>query len=144
MRTLLLLTCSIVLASALAAAQSGDDGKIIAMENAWNMAQVQHDTKALEMMLADSFVDTEADGTVNNRAQFLASIKQPSFEPSTMVNEDVKVHMYPNVAVVTGGYRAKGTTKGKPYEHHGRFTDTWMFLNGRWQCVASHSSWMTK
>jgi ketosteroid isomerase-like protein len=121
-----------------------DESKIIAMENAWNQAQLQHDAKALELMVADGFVDTEADGSVNNKAQFLASIKDPSFEPASMVNEDVRVHIYRDVAVVTGGYRTKGTIKGKPYEHRGRFTDTWINLGGRWQCVASHSSWIAK
>jgi hypothetical protein len=30
--------------------------------------------------------------------------------------------------------------KGKPWERRGRFTDTWMILDGRWQCIASHFS----
>ena len=30
------------------------------------------------------------------------------------------------------------------YEHFGRFTDTWMLENGRWQCVASHTSLVKK
>jgi hypothetical protein len=34
----------------------------------------------------------------------------------------------------------KGTYKGKPFNHRGRFTDTWVRLNGKWLCVATHSS----
>jgi hypothetical protein len=30
--------------------------------------------------------------------------------------------------------------KGKPWERRGRFTDTWIFISGRWQCAASHFS----
>ena len=143
--TSLLLVLLIWLPSVVAAQDlRADESKIIAMENAWNQAQIQHDAKALDLMLADGFVDTESDGVVSNKAQFLQSIKEPTFEPVNMVNDDVKVHIYRDVAVVTGAYRAKGTTKGKPYEHHGRFTDTWVNLGGRWQCIASHSSWTAK
>ncbi len=52
--------------------------------------------------------------------------------------------MYADSAVVVGAYRTKGSYQGKPYEHVGRFTDTWVFLDGRWQCVASHTSLLKK
>jgi len=50
------------------------------------------------------------------------------------------VHSYGTTAVVTGAYYEKGVDKGKPWERRGRFTDTWMILDGRWQCIASHFS----
>jgi hypothetical protein len=48
------------------------------------------------------------------------------------------------VAVVAGVYHAKGSYKGKPFDHYGRFTDTWVYLNGKWLCVASHTSALKK
>ena len=39
---------------------------------------------------------------------------------------------------------AKGTYQGKPYNHVGRFTDTWVLDLGKWQCVASHTSLLKK
>jgi ketosteroid isomerase-like protein len=56
----------------------------------------------------------------------------------------MKVDLYGTAAVVTGTYHAKGTYQGKPYDHFGRFTDTWVFANGKWQCVASHTSFLKK
>ena len=29
---------------------------------------------------------------------------------------------------------------GKPFVHHGRFTDTWVKLNGEWKCVADQET----
>jgi ketosteroid isomerase-like protein len=52
--------------------------------------------------------------------------------------------MYGDSAIVTGIYRSKGTYQGGPYEHIGRFTDTWVYTDGRWQCVASHTSLLKK
>ena len=44
------------------------------------------------------------------------------------------------MAIVTWTYHAKGTYGAKPYEHFGRFTDTWVSQDGKWLCVASHTS----
>jgi hypothetical protein len=28
--------------------------------------------------------------------------------------------------------------------HNGRFTDTWVNLDGDWRCVATHETWLAK
>ena len=126
------------------AANPPDESKILALENAWNQAQLHHDAAALDQLLPDSFVNTDYDGTVMNKAQFLADLKDPGYQVSLVVNQDVKIYSYSNAAVVTGTYHTKGKYKGKPFEHWGRFTDTWLFQDAVWQCVASHSSLITK
>lgn len=114
--------------------------KLIALENAWNQAQLHHDSRSLDRLVGDAFVYTDTDGTVMDKAQFLADIADTGYRATLMTNENVKVYPYPNTAVVTGTYHAKGTSKGKPFDHYGRFTDTWIYLNGIWQCVASHTT----
>ena len=126
------------------AANPADESKILALENAWNQAQLHHDAAALDQLLPASFVNTDYDGTVMNKAQFLADLKDPGYQVSLVVNQDVKIYSYSNAAVVTGTYHTKGKYKGKPFEHWGRFTDTWLFQDATWQCVASHSSLITK
>ena len=49
-------------------------------------------------------------------------------------------HVYGDSAIVTGIYREKGVAKGKPYLRRGRFTDTWVYQNSAWVCVASQST----
>jgi len=105
---------------------------------------VHRDSRALEALIADRFVNTEYDGEVSDRDKFLADIKDPEFKPSVMNIRDVKVNLYRDTAVVTGIYLTKGTYSGRIYEHTGRFTDTWIFENGRWLCVASHTSLVKK
>ena len=140
--------CLLVLASA-RAQNSGSDmsaqqNKLIVLERLWNDAQVHRDSRALEALVADRFVNTEYDGEVSDRDKFLADIKDPEFQPTLMNIRDVKVNLYRETAVVTGIYQAKGTYSGKAYEHVGRFTDTWIFENGKWLCVASHTSLLKK
>ncbi len=123
-----------------ASADDNERGKLIALENAWNQAQLHHDAKALDNLVADGFVYTDYDGTVMNKNEFMADIKDPAYKATLIANENEQVYSYSNFAVVVGTYHTKGTYKGKPFEHYGRFTDTWMNKDGRWQCVASHTT----
>jgi ketosteroid isomerase-like protein len=131
-----------------AAAQQGKDDsqetKLLVMEHLWNEAQVNRDSRALDGMIGAAFVNTEYDGEVSDKSKFLADIKDPHFNLSSLTIQDLKVSMYGDSAVVVGSYRTKGTYQAKPYEHVGRFTDTWVFTEGRWQCVASHTSLLKK
>jgi ketosteroid isomerase-like protein len=118
--------------------------KLILMEHLWNEAQVNRDARSLDAMIGANFVNTEYDGEVSDRAKFLADIADPKFNLTSLTIQDPKVSMYGDSAVVIGTYRTKGTYAGKAYEHIGRFTDTWVFVQGRWQCVASHTSLVKK
>lgn len=141
---LMLSTAALVSGQGPSAAGRADESKILALENGWNQAQVHHDAKALESLVADSFVSTDNDGVVMNKAQFLADTKDMSYKADMVANDNVKVQLFQNAAVVTGTYHAKGTNKGKAFDHWGRFTDTWIYFGGRWQCVASHTSHVAK
>jgi ketosteroid isomerase-like protein len=134
----------IVVCSAVAAAQAPDKraerSKIIALENAWNQAQMHRDGEALNRLIVDTFVYTDTDGTVLNKAKFIADSKDPSVVTTMVANDDVEVYFYSGVVIVTGAYHARGTNQGKPFDHYGRFTDTWILSDGQWRCVASHTN----
>jgi len=123
---------------------AADESKLIALENAWNQAQLNHDARALETLVGEKFIYTDIDGSVMDRARFLDDIKNTSYHDTLVTNEGVRVDMYGEAAVVTGTYHTKGNDKGKPFEHYGRFTDTWIRQNGQWQCVASHTTLLHK
>jgi ketosteroid isomerase-like protein len=127
-------------------AQQADprEGKLVVLERLWNEAQVNRDSAALDALVGERFVNTEYDGEVSDKTKFLADIKDPLFRPTTANIQEVKVNMFGNTAVVTGIYHTKGSYQGRPYEHIGRFTDTWILENTKWQCVASHTSLLKK
>lgn len=134
---LLLATCA--LAQTIQTA-SYTQANLLALERMWTEAQVNRDSAAIANMIGDKFINTEFDGEVSNRGKFLSDFSDPKFKPSLMNIQNVQVEMYASTAVVTGDYHTKGTYGSKPYEHFGRFTDTWVFQDGKWLCVASHSS----
>jgi len=117
---LVLLPCGASLAQNTA---SDEGGRVLGLENAWNHAIESKDTKALDMLLASTFIAVEIDGSISSKSEFLASIKDPEYKPSQAVNEQVNVQVYGDAAIVVGIFRIKGIEKGKPYVHRERFTD---------------------
>jgi uncharacterized protein DUF4440 len=116
--------------------------RILALENAWNQAEKHKDVRALDTLLDSSMVYIDYDGSMMDKAQFIASVKSPSLHPEQIVNESMTAHVYGASAVVTGVYREKGEKNGKSYLRRGRFTDTWVYQHGIWVCVASQSTLM--
>ena len=117
-----------------------DKSMIIALENAWNQAELHHDAGAADAILAETFISVDHHGHLETKAQYIADLKDTSFNPEQISNTDTSVYIYGNTAIVTSAYRTKGTDKGKPFVHHGRFTDTWINLNGNWKCVANQET----
>ena len=131
-------------AQGLAKNSNPDVDRLIALENAWNQAQLHHDSKALNDLVSASFVYTDYDGTVMNKAQFMADLRDPNYRATMITNDNMKVFPYENVAIVIGRYHTKGVYKSKPFEHFGRFTDSWIYQGSKWQCIASHTTLVKK
>jgi len=122
----------------------GDETKIIALENLWNQMQVSHDADAMGSMLDGDFVLTDYDGTVLNKGQFLATIRDKSTQLTVEVSENMKLYRHGDTVIVIGSTREKGTEKGKSFSHLGRFTDTWIKKDSQWLCIASQLSLIGK
>jgi hypothetical protein len=132
----LLLAASGLAAQSLAP-QDVEQTKILALENAWNRALENKDTNALGPLLDSSLVYVDYDGSLLNKVQFIASVKEAGWHPGKIVNESMTAKVYGDSAVVTGIYRENGVENGKPYLRRGRFTDTWVYRYNLWVCVAS-------
>ncbi len=117
--------------------------EITALENAWNDAIQKHDASFYERNLADSTIGTDEDGVVMDKATFIANAKKSVGKIESISFDKFKVQVYGDTAVATGINAIKGTNfKGKDMTGKYPFTDTWIKLGGRWQCVASHNSKM--
>jgi ketosteroid isomerase-like protein len=117
---------------------------LLALESAWNHAEQSKDAAALNQLLGESLVYVDYDGTLLNKKEFLEATLHNDVQQEQINNDGMTVHLYGNAAVVTGVYRDKGVEKGKPFQRHGRFTDTWVNQSGVWQCVASQSTLISR
>jgi hypothetical protein len=138
----LLLLCSFSLAhgQGCPTGQKKDASTLVQIEQVWLRAAEQHDKAALGCILADEFEEADFDGSLINRSEMLATASKPitvHFELS-----DLHVHIYGNSAYVRG----VGGTKSNDGRFHAknRFTDIFVYRDGRWQCVAGHESHFLK
>jgi len=142
MKSILVLTValwlSVPLVEAQAPSQSDEGAHVLALDNSWNRALETKDAKALDLLLADSFLSIDIDGSMETKREFLASLKAPGYEaPAQAVTEQSKVDVYGDSAVVVGVYRSQVVHKGKSLTRRERFVDTWVNFNHTWKCVAS-------
>jgi ketosteroid isomerase-like protein len=145
MKSLLRILCLGLLVTApvgvTAQAPGGDAEKVVAgLEQQWLKSQQTNNPDLLAPLLADKFVSTDGEGKVTTKSEALAEMKATKF--SSAEYENLKVTVFGDTAVATGGFRGKGTdASGKPMDEHERWTDTWVKMpGGKWQCVATHYS----
>jgi ketosteroid isomerase-like protein len=120
----------------------GTENTVAALEQKWLESQKAINPDLVAPLLAEKFVSTNSEGKVANKAESLAAAKATKY--GSVDYDGVKVTVFGNTAIATGGFKAKGTdASGKPLDVTERFTDTWMKMpGGKWQCVASHSSFV--
>jgi len=114
--------------------------ELIKLENGWNDALIKQDWAFLDKLLADDYISTDSDGVVQTKAQSMAGLKSGEQVFISAVNDDFRVRVYGDAAVVTLRIAEKYKSKGKDISEQVRVTDTFIKLAGRWQVVAEHSS----
>jgi ketosteroid isomerase-like protein len=147
-RVLVLLMVAVVAAAVFAQDkprdQASDKAMIVALENGWNQAELHHDADAIDGLLADTFISIDHHGKLQSKMQYMADLKDTSFNPEQISNLDLTVYIYGDTAIVTSAYRTRGKDNGKPFVHHGRFTDVWVRIKGSWKCVANQETFISE
>ncbi len=118
----------------------GTEKAVAGLEQEWLQSQKTNNPEVLTKLLADKFIETFGDGKVANKAEAIAMAKATKY--SSADYSDVKVTVFGDVAIATGGFKAKETDdKGKSMDINERWTDTWVKMpDGKWQCVASQGT----
>jgi ketosteroid isomerase-like protein len=140
-RLLLLLALTLPASNpAVAQGKADPSSKIIALENKWNDAYKHSDPAGMQALLADDFIITVEDGTTYSKSGYLAHTADSELRVQISELTDLRVRVHEDVAVVTGAYHEKGTSKGRAYESHDRLTDVWIKTSAGWQVIAAHYS----
>jgi ketosteroid isomerase-like protein len=140
---ILILLCA---ATAPAPAQEDEEtarAQVLALEKAWNQAYKAADVKALSVILDNSLVLVEDDGSLKTKSEFLASIKAPTANQEQVAPESLTVRVFGNTAIAIGVIAVKETKAGKTILRRERFIDTWINRNGSWICIATDATPMT-
>ena len=119
-----------------AAAQTAtqSDHEILRALNTDYINAVQHsDVKRFDEILAPEFYCSNPDGSLVDRAAFLAQTARP-VAIAGLTAEDVLIRIIDDVAIIHA--RTRYTLDGRP--GGGRYTDVWVKRNGRWLAVSAH------
>jgi len=138
--------------TALILAYAGSEGNIFALqqnkveqelmqlERDWCAAQVNKDAATLGRILADDYTAVSSRGSTSTKADELANLKSAD-SMTTCMNNNIKVRVYGDAAVVTGLSVISGIYKGVPFKDRQVFwTDIFIKKDGRWECVAGQST----
>lgn len=114
---------------------------VLAYERAACAAYQRNDAAALDSLIHDSYTLTDSKGVITTKADDIRDAKAKIVEYSTFHNEDMRVRIYGNSAIVTGRTILKGKARdGTDVDVEVRFTDTVILVDGRWRIVAGHVS----
>jgi ketosteroid isomerase-like protein len=116
--------------------QAKEEKTLLRLEETWAKALERHDADAVSCWLADEFEDADLDGAVHDRKEALARI--PQRRPSSNHLEDMHVRIYGDSAFVRGVNQvtdASGESLARV-----RFTDIFVYRDGRWQAVAGQET----
>ncbi|MFL5560662.1 MAG: nuclear transport factor 2 family protein [Gemmatimonadaceae bacterium] len=106
------------------------------LEDQWAQGVVKRDAASLRRLVAPKWIYSDESGTMN-REQGIASFTSGTDTVTAAGNDNMKAVVYGNTAIVTGILWMRGHNAQGAFNHRYRYTDTWMKLGGRWQCIAS-------
>lgn len=152
-RIILVATLSLVMFSiatsqtpAIKASGSADvERQIMQVENESREATLKNDAETLDRLLADNWMNTNANGTVTTKAQLMALLKSSPFKIMSIENDEVLVRVYDDTAVVTGRSTSKRAGRDDQIvTGQVRFTRVWVKAKGSWRVVAAQSTPITQ
>jgi len=128
--------CSLAHGAVCPTGQPKDEKTLVQLEQTWVQAVEQHDRDALSCILAREFEEADFQGSLIGRRAMLTSASKTSAVHPQLT--DLHAHLYGDFAYVRG-LSVNRTDDGKP-PVKSRFTDIFVYRDGRWQCVAGHES----
>jgi ketosteroid isomerase-like protein len=121
------------------AGQPKTENGLLDVEQSWAKALEQHDVSAVNCILANEFEDADVDGQLHNRSDALDRVAHR--RPGHNELEGMRGHVYDDVAFVRGLNNVIAAD-GKRVAQV-RFTDIFVYRDGRWQAVAGHETLLT-
>ena len=119
-----------------AAQPSPDERALFTLEDEFAGATIHRDAATLRRLTAPKWVYSDETGVMAREAGIRA-FTTGADTVREAGNERMRAILYGNTAVVIGVLRLAGHGPKGAFTHRYRYTDTWMKLDGRWQCIAS-------
>ncbi len=142
MRTVCALAALLLLSVPLHAQRSAksDQETLIELERSWNDAFYDKNMPFIRNILADEFIATYEDGTRGDKAKELALTEAFNQRVTSSIQDDFTVKVYGDTALVWFTLFLEGPRQGVPTKVELSYLDVFVWRDGRWQCVSTHST----
>jgi len=118
--------------------------EILELERKFGEAMIQNDADSVGRILSDDWIIIDPDGSVIDKSHFLYVIKSGALRHEVMDSEDIRVRTYGDTATVTAVTHTRTKYLEKEFTTHERATDVFAKQKGRWQCVLTQLTTLTK
>ena len=129
-------------AAPVATSENDDAGRqaLGKLEDDWAKAVEAHDTTFLAHVVAPDFHGTADSAKSFGREDVLKDAADTAIQLHDLRDEDRQIRIYGDgtVGVVTARSSWRQEGGDRPGQYSGRYTETWVRQNGRWQVVAGH------
>jgi ketosteroid isomerase-like protein len=131
-----LLLCPLAYTSSCPTSQTKDEAALVQVEQTWARALEKQDISALACILADEFEDASVTGGLADRSKILArAADHPGVHHEL---SDLHARVYGDFGYIRGV--ATAAIDHERLTVKIRFTDVYVYREGRWQCVAGQES----
>jgi ketosteroid isomerase-like protein len=140
MKPLILLLLPILTLIPLRPAQGADpeEAAVLQTERDLALAYQKSDPAGITRGVMEDYTLTNSSGQITTRANDLEEAKKIDPKYEIFENQDMRVRVHGDTAVVLGITHAQGLSGGKPFDAQFQFTDTFVKDAGRWRLYAGH------
>ena len=110
--------------------------QLLRLEDGWTTALVKRDSAFFRRNLHADYVYSDERGTFD-KEQVIAEQLGGTDTVTSAENQNMRAHVHGSAAAVTGILIVRGQGKDGPFEHHYRYTDSFVRERGRWLMFAS-------
>lgn len=148
MKTTIATIFTIAILALTSLSQSKDEQEILRINKALEKAFVSRDIAAFDGAFASDYTMTTPYGKQITRAEAFEDLKSEVAKPTVRYlgesSDDLKVKIFGDVAVLTGGWRSitqpYNDAKVEPHTDQGRMTSIYEKRGGKWLLVSEHFS----
>lgn len=106
----------------------------------WDRAMVENDPEAIGRYMADDWTIIGPDGSIGDKASFLALVASGALTHDVMESHDLDVRIYGDTAVVIARGISGGDFQGQAFHLVERVSCVFVRSGGEWICVSTHLS----
>ena len=110
--------------------------EIEGLELEWRDALINNNLVAIERLLADDYLGISPNGTLETKADVLATHRSGDLKVTQMNLSDLKIRVYGDTAVVTSKADLTGTNGDRDISGRYRYTRVYSNREGHWRIVS--------